>query len=121
MKQIPECLGYQSDASVYADAILKAKTHDDLLAAVAPWNEIFPDAWEQANAISDWDEFNEYNQKLARKDYRQRSVVAKIERLTLKYGAILCPLRAIQAGMVAERFGAPWGCALIRLLEVESQ
>ena len=95
-----------------AKAIRGAATRDTLLAALTPFARVADDAIKCVEAMTDAD-FREFRRGLARE---QRGTFAG-EEWTLKHGAVVLPEVMISVTLVAQRFGAPWGCAFIRMAE----
>ncbi|HTG95783.1 MAG TPA: hypothetical protein VL866_24495 [Pyrinomonadaceae bacterium] len=95
----------------YAKSLKAAQTHDALKAHVSAWRSVADDAFKQVAAESfDFAEFQEGRKKESRNEYAG-------DGWAMKYGAILMPEIMIRVCVVAQQYGAPWGCAYIRLKE----
>jgi len=118
VSKFPEQLAYLAEPSAYMDRVRAATHIDSLRAAVRPWRELFPDAALTVARLTsaDWEDWRWLVDHSA-KEYRQKAIRERVEALTIKWGAILLPENLILAGLVAQKFGAPWGCALIRMAE----
>ncbi|NUN02142.1 MAG: hypothetical protein HUU41_13585 [Bryobacteraceae bacterium] len=118
MSKFPEQLAYLAEPSAYMDRVRAATHIDSLRAAVRPWRELFPDAALTVARLTsaDWEDWRWLVDHSA-KEYRQKAIRERVEALTIKWGAILLPENLILAGLVAQKFGTPWGCALIRMAE----
>lgn len=103
---------YTTDnAGDYVKGLKAAQTEDAVRAFVAEQRFIANDAYKSINDKSfDWAEFEKGRKLENRGEYAGDGWAAK-------YGAILMPEILIRVGIVAEQYGAPWGCTYIRLRE----
>lgn len=105
-----EPIGYVTDqAGDYCAALPKCKTLGDLAALLRSYHTIFPDALEAAPTTTT--EFEVFMSGL-RKERRGQFAG---EDFMKRFGAVILPELMIHVGAVAQHFGAPWGCAFIRL------
>lgn len=104
---------YMSDQpGDYVKALSRARSVDALRAVTAAYAEIAPDADEIAK-------------RMTAKDFKRFRAGMKLERegafageeFAVEFGAVLMPEIMFKVGMVASQFGAPWGCAYIRMKE----
>ena len=106
-------IGYQSEPiEDYQKALNGAKTLDGLRKAVGKFALIAGDAAEVVSGM-DEDAFKEWAAGLAMERKKQFAGEDWVE----KYGAIVMPIVMLEVGMIAQHFGAPWGCAYIRMKE----
>jgi len=95
----------------YAKSLKLAQTKQAIMDHVTAWQLIADDAFQQAQSESfDFDDFQEGRKKENRNEYAG-------DGWAVKYGAILMPEILIRVTIVAHQYGAPWGCAYIRLRE----
>lgn len=107
-----EPISYVSDQTGdYCAALPKCKTLPDLMTLLHSYHTIFADALEAAptNDV----EFAAFMAGL-RKERRGQFAG---EDYANRYGAVMMPELMLHVGMVAQKFGVPWGCAFIRLRE----
>jgi hypothetical protein len=105
-------ISYVSDnAADYVAGLKTAQTLEDLKSFVTAQRFLAPDAFEAVHSPDfNWDEFKR-GRKLENKGDYAGDEWAK------KYGAVMMPEIIIRVGIVAHQFGAPWGCAYIRMKE----
>ena len=104
---------YMSDqADDYVKAISKAVTLNELRMVLEDYKNLFPDAYAQAPTSAA--EFKAWRAGLRKERKREFAGIEFMER----FGALLLPEVLIEAGMVANQFKVPWGCAYIRLRDV---
>lgn len=103
---------YVSDnAKGYVDGLKQAQTEADLRAFLKSQAFLAADAYKVISGPSfNWDEFAKGRKIENSGEYAGDEYAAK-------YGAIMMPEMLIRVGIIAERFGAPWGCAYIRCVE----
>lgn len=96
----------------YAKALDNAHSLAELVAMLKEWESLAGDALKVAMGMNEAD-FTEWRDGLAleRKGEFAGNAHAK------KYGAIQLPEVLFKVSIIASRFGAPWGCAYIRLKE----
>lgn len=103
-------ISYTSDqASDYSKALPKCKSLDELTHLLESYHTIFPDALEHAPMNEG--EFIDFMAGL-RKERRGQFAG---EEFMNRFGVVLLPELMLHVGMVAQHFGAPWGCAFLRL------
>lgn len=100
----------EDPSAVYGAAIRAAKCKADLVAAIEPWKRLAPDAYKEA-----WD-CNWKDMAWALKHARSEGDGEKVNQIA---GNVLMPAVMLQVSMVAIQFKAPWGCAFIRMREME--
>lgn len=95
----------------YVAGLKAAQTEDTLKDFLKQQRFIASDAYKAATSDGfDWEEFQR-GRKI------ENSGRFAGEEWAAKYGAILMPEILIRVGVVAQNYGAPWGCAYIRLRE----
>lgn len=97
----------------YIKAIDAAKNKSELLKAIEPYELIAWDALDKVKRFSDA-EFAEYKKW---RSLEKKGIFAG-EKLALKFCMIPMPENMFRVSVVGVEFGAPWGCAFIRLKEV---
>lgn len=106
-------INYMSDqANDYSKALGAAKTLNSLRALLDDYHTIAADAC--AAAPQDEEEFAEFFAGLL----KERKGKFAGEAFAQKYGAVLMPEIMFRVGMIANKFGAPWGLAFLRAKEV---
>lgn len=106
-------VGYLSDIPAeYRAAIDAAVSVSSLLAAIEPFLEVAADAYTVASVMAeaDWVDFRAGLE-------RERAGGWGGDEWSVRYSAILLPHRMVEAQLLAERFGVPWGTAYIRARE----
>ena len=96
----------------YAVSLKKAQTLKALRKHAEDWKFLARDAYEVI-ATPDFD-FAEFQR--GRKLENQDTFAG--EEWAVKFGAVLIPELLFRVSIVAMEFGAPWGCAYIRLREM---
>jgi len=96
----------------YTQALTRADTLAKLVAFTSEWRELAYDAFEVAAGMSE-DDFAAFRVGLA----LERSGNFAGEKFGKRYGALMLPEALVKIGVVAQRFGVPWGCAYLRLKE----
>lgn len=107
----PTEIGYQTDIiKPYVDAIRMQATAAELINELEEnWQELCPDALEQARTITDED------WKFALKHAKHTKYAKKVNEIA---GAILMPYVLMNIASLASNYGVPDGCAYIRLIQV---
>lgn len=110
-------IGYTTDdyAEQYGKAICNAKTRDDLIARIRPFEEAADDALHQAANLTEAD-FKDFVRDLRKAKKEQPE--AWIEKFNERFGDIAMPYKMLIASLAADQFRCPWGCAFIRLTEL---
>lgn len=110
-------IGYTTEdfAKQYGKAIRNAKTRDELVARILPFEEAADDALKQARGLTD-EEFKEFVRDLRKAKKEQPE--AWIEKFNIRFGDIVMPYKMLWASIAADQFHCPWGCAFIRLSEM---
>lgn len=96
----------------YAKALDGADTLAVLRKTLGAWQEVAGDALKIAKGMTE-DDFKEWRRGLA----IERKGDFAGEEFAKKYGALQLPEVLFKVSMIAVQFGAPWGCAYIRLKE----
>lgn len=104
-------ISYISDQPAdYVKALVEADTLAKLLAFTKAWSEVAKDAHETVRAMTPHD-FKEWRKGYA----KERAGKFAGEKFAVKYGALMMPEVLMKVSMIAQHFGAPWGCAYLRL------
>ena len=98
--------------SDYVKALVEADTLDKLLAVTKAWHEVAKDAHETVRAMTPHD-FKEWRKGYA----KERAGKFAGEPFAIKFGALMMPEVLLKVSMMAQHFGAPWGCTYLRLKE----
>jgi len=108
-------IGYITDiCKPYVEGVQKAKTLDELKAAINEWNELAPDAMKQVEAPEfDWNEFQAGIKQEKRGKYAG-------DAWAKKYGAVLLPVVIMEIGLVGQGFMVPDGVVFHRLLDFKA-
>lgn len=99
----------------YGKAIRNAKSLNDLITRIRPFEEVADDALKQATSLTEAD-FKDFVRDLRKA--RKEQPEAWIERFNLRFGDIVMPYKMFWASITAEKFHCPWGCAFIRMTEL---
>ncbi len=104
-----------NQARDYSDSLRKVHNFTELLGLVNQYQAIAGDATEAVRTgLTDpeafWHDFSEGHAKEMRGEYSGDEWVAR-------FGMIVMPEIIMRVGLIALHFGAPWGCAFIRLKE----
>ena len=86
---------------------------NSLRAMLRTWSWCASDAARVAKRMTD----REWSAFIAGLKKERRGIFAG-EKWATRYGAILIPEAMMRTSITAQRFGAPWGCAWIRLREM---
>lgn len=106
-------IGYLSDpVPVYSRRLAKVRSLAGLTRLVKEYAPIAWDAVEAVKGFQDGD-FEAFLQAV--KDERAGRFCG--DDAARKFGAVFMPEPMLRVGMVAAHFGAPWGCAFIRMKE----
>ncbi len=97
------------DYAVHAETIATFKKR------LVEWLPFFPDAAKQIDAMRTWEDYTEFRRGLQ----SERDKIFAGGEWVQRYGAILMPGNAIRASLLADHFQAPWGAALVRVVESE--
>ena len=96
----------------YVKALDRCRTLKVLQHVTHEWREVAADAAKIAKEMTETD-FEEWRKGLA---LERRGQFAG-EQFAKKYGALQMPEVLFKVSIVAQQFGAPWGCAYLRLKE----
>jgi len=105
-------IGYQSDTPMeYSRAIRRARTFTGLLRAVTKYRRVASDAFDLVSAMSaqDFADFQQHLPESGKPD--GMPPLAWLERFSI----VVMPDTMFRVSMIAAHFGAPWGCAFIRM------
>lgn len=106
-------IGYLTDpVPEYIKAINAAETLESLHHTVGLYKRIAADALEAVEKM-DGEAFERWRAGLS----LERKKVFAGEEFSKTFGVILLPAVMLHVGMLAQHFGAPWGCAFIRMKE----
>jgi hypothetical protein len=104
-------IGYVDDCDEdYTAELTKVSSIAELRAFGEKWRYLAADAVSQIEAMTEAD-FPAF--KKALKSERRGKFCG--EAAMIRFGAILLPEIMMHVGLVAQRFGAPFGCAFIRM------
>lgn len=104
---------YTSDTCAdYCAGLTKAKTLEALQTHVETYRRVADDAWKVVKEM-DAPAFLRFLSGLR----KERKGEFAGEEWASKYMAVLMPEILMRVSMVADQYGAPWGCAFIRLKE----
>ena len=108
-------IGYLTDdpAKEYGKAIRKATNKTELITAIQPYKRVADDALRQAESLSKKD-FEDFSRMIKR---AHKVEGEEAEEFVKRFGDIALPIKMMTASMVADRFHAPWGTAVIRCEE----
>lgn len=105
---------YTSDTlKDYVDGLSNAKRLADLQTHVQTYQRVADDAFKITRDMKAED-FGVWRRGLS----KERKGEFAGEEWAEKYGAVLMPEILMKVGMIADQYGAPWGCAYIRLRDV---
>lgn len=97
----------------YAKALTGCRSADEVRVVTAAYESIAADAKAIADTMDDA-AFRRFKRGMN----KERKGEFAGEKFALEFGAVLMPEVMLKVGMIAAQFGAPWGCAYIRLKEM---
>lgn len=100
-------------AADYTKALSGCRNADEVRVVTGAYAEIAPDAKAIADAMDDA-AFRRFKRGLN----KERKGQFAGEKFAEAFGALILPEIMLKVGIVAAQFGAPWGCAYIRLKEM---
>lgn len=98
----------------YVKMLDSVKSLDDLRAALMEWDGLVDDAQE---IVSKWTEEDFADFKKARA--KERRGIFSGEENAKRFTIVMMPELMFKASMISEKFKAPWGLAVLRILEVK--